>query len=89
MKVVFLPIKGIVNFEITIITVNPGPSTCRNGERKGNLLLFSFNSGSDFPFPLFHTHSIPPYHIIPTCRIGSGHCVLERMPLWKLLGLVD
>ena len=58
-------------------------------ERKLILLLFSFNSGSDFPFPLFHTHSIAPYHIIPTCRIGSGHCVLERMPLWKLLGLVD
>ena len=26
-------------------------------------------------FPLFHTHSIAPYHIIPTCRIGSGQCV--------------
>ena len=38
--------------------------------------LFSFNSGSDlFFFPLFHTHSIAPYHIIPTCRIGSGQCV--------------
>ena len=27
----YLPMKGIVNFKITI--VNPGPSTCRNGER--------------------------------------------------------
>ena len=72
MKVVFLEIKGIVNFEIAIIIVNPGPSTCRNGERKGNLLLFGFNSGSDLFFPLFHTHSIAPYHIIPTCRKHRG-----------------
>ena len=27
----FLPMKGIVNFKITIL--NRGPSTCRNGER--------------------------------------------------------
>ena len=47
MKVVFLPIKGIVNFEITIIIINPGPSTCRNGEHYlacGSLSVLNISS---------------------------------------------
>ena len=96
MKVVFLPIKGIVNFEITIITVNPGPSTCRNGERKGNLLLFSFNSGSDFPFPFlivsYTFHRTLPYYSYVQNRFRSlcfrTHATLETIRTCGLIKIV-
>ena len=94
MKVVFLPIKGIVNFEITIIIINPGPSTCRNGEHKGNLLLFSFNSGSDFfCFVSYSFHRTLPYYFYVQNSFRSvclsTHVTLENIRTCGLLKIIN
>ena len=94
MKVVFLPIKEIVNFEITIITVNPGPSTCRNGERKGIYCCsVNFNSGSDFfSFVSYSFHRTLPYYSYVQNRFRSvclsTHVTLETIRTCGLIKIV-